>query len=863
MKARSTRRFALACAVLLLCAISIWLARRQPRERDVPSTSLEEQAEEQGASNGMLPNATQVARRNEATSDEASTSHAGTNVVAPESAPDLRAAIRGRVLDDLGAPLAGASITLHGWVSNEERVARFGLPAKWEDALATSDAAGRFLVRFETPPAYQFTLDLNAEGWVERSWRWSELEQGTALDLGDIQLVRGGRIYGRILDARGAELRGFRSVSISEIRSGMAGGAQPFWKSISITAGDVRYEAHGLPPGKFRVKADWGSYVWSKASEFTLGAGEAKQVDLVYEGPDLARKIVVMPFDPRRRTWQMEVREITLHGAPDGPRRVRHEHGRAEFSFDDVPPGTYRAVVDDPRFLPAERGGLVPGNGYRLEVEGSAALELSVVDAASKAPIDAYRLLLRDRSQNSSHQSKVLRERGTEAPSGGVYLGLLPGAWVIEVEAEGYGLARVELEDCAPNARRAARVELAKPASLAVQVLDVEGAPLRGVQLTLWPEFPLDPQNSLGPESQRQQSRQRQWSTRREATTDAEGRFRFESVGAGSYELEAWRSAVSLLRVVPLALRSGAAEEQTLRWPALGSLHVKVVLHELFPREAVELRAERVRDPNDAAENLLELQMQHRPQSLWNDLRAAIDARGEARFADLPPGRWMVWLAPRQRDPADRATPFHAFCVVGIARVEPSSAAELVLDLSDRLPIDVQVLATVNGLPAEGARVSLEVASEAAKPRQALRVDATTDHHGLARMVGLLPGDYALQVYAKNGACRLESPRPIALTPGTTAPFEVHFTLARGRVQCIDEASGAPLVRRQVSFFSPSGSAHAATDDQGFVEVELPPGSYHVRDVASEMALRDREAPIVPWPPEPDGSTVVRLPIAK
>ncbi|MBL8901444.1 MAG: carboxypeptidase regulatory-like domain-containing protein [Planctomycetes bacterium] len=863
MKARSTRRVVLACAVLLLCATSIWLALRQPRGREVPSASLQEQAEEQDASNGMLPNATQIARRNEVTSDEASTSNAATNVVAPKSAPDLRAAIRGRVLDDLGAPLAGASITLHGWGSNEERVARFGLPAKWEDALATSDAAGRFLVRFETPPAYQFTLDLNAEGWVERSWRWSQLEQGTALDLGDIQLVRGGRIYGRILDAQGAELRGFRSVAISEIRTGIAGGAQPFSKSISITAGDVRYEAHGLPPGKFRVAADWGSYVWSKASEVTLGAGEAQQVDLVYEGPDLARRIVVMPFDPHRRTWQLEVREITLHGAPDGPRRVRHEHGRAEFTFDDLPPGTYRAVIDDPRFLPAERAGLIPGSGYRLDVTGSSALELRVVDAANDEPIEPYRLVLRDRSQNSSHQSKVLRERGAEAPPGGVYAGLLPGAWVIEVEAEGYGSARVELEDCAPNARRAARVELAKPASLVVQVLDAEGAPLRGVQLMLWPEFALDPQNSLGPESQRQQSRQKQQSTLREGATDAEGRFHFEAVGAGRYELEAWRSAVSLLRVAPLALSSGATEEQTLRWPALGSLHVQVLLHELFPREAVELRAERVIDPNDAAENLLQLQMQHRPQSLWNDLRAAIDARGEARFADLPPGRWMVWLAPRQRAPADRATPIHAFCAVGIARVEPNSAAELVLDLSDRLPIDVQVLVKVNGLPAEGARVSLEIASEVAKPRQALRVEATTDREGLARMAGLLSGDYALQAYARNGAFRLESPRPIALTPGTTAPFEVHFTLARGRLQCVDEASGAPLVRRQISLFSPSGNAHPATDDQGFVEVELPPGNYHVRDVASEMTLRDREAPIVRWPPEPNGSTVVRLPVAK
>ena len=108
-----------------------------------------------------------------------------------QSLPRGSARVSGRVVAaETGLVLRAAKVTLNAL---EDRFA-----STW---IATTDDEGRFDFR-DLPPA-TFTVRIVQAGFVEAAPPNIELKDKAVLDLGDLKLIRGGVIVGRVTDTYG------------------------------------------------------------------------------------------------------------------------------------------------------------------------------------------------------------------------------------------------------------------------------------------------------------------------------------------------------------------------------------------------------------------------------------------------------------------------------------------------------------------------------------------------------------------------------------------------------------------------------------------------------------------------------------
>ena len=111
-------------------------------------------------------------------------------------------------------------------------------------------------------------------------------------------------------------------------------------------------------------------------------------------------------------------------------------------------------------------------------------------------------------------------------------------------------------------------------------------------------------------------------------------------------------------------------------------------------------------------------------------------------------------------------------------------------------------------------------------PGSTLRAGATTklDEHGEARLGPLFPCQLRLTLQPFGGYWRYVHPEPIALPAATELPVAITLTLASGRVRFVDLATSAPLAKVPLRI----GMAVFTTDDDGWLEFEMPVGSFPV-----------------------------------
>ena len=176
-----------------------------------------------------------------------------------EAASAATAEIKGRVLLQGGAPAGGVSVQMQGWESNQERVNKYGLPVHWENPQATTAVDGRFSIVFEPPRAFQFTVRIKIAGYAGANWRWSEIASRDVIDLGDVELPRGGTIIARIVDQSGKVLTtgwtAYAESSSGGVQRDFNGGRDNtrVYANADPRTGDFRLE--DLAPGSAKLTA--------------------------------------------------------------------------------------------------------------------------------------------------------------------------------------------------------------------------------------------------------------------------------------------------------------------------------------------------------------------------------------------------------------------------------------------------------------------------------------------------------------------------------------------------------------------------------------------------------------------------------
>ncbi|MCB9876860.1 MAG: carboxypeptidase regulatory-like domain-containing protein [Planctomycetes bacterium] len=411
-------------------------------------------------------------------------------------APGPLAHIVGRCVDAAGAPLAGCKIDLDGWNANSERVDAWRVdhdedpPWKDPEDLVTGDD-GRFAFAFWPPPPFQFSLDVTKEACGHLNGRWSKLDEGQTLDVGDVVVTAGVKVHGRVVDKQGAPLaKAYLSIS-SDDRGGIGDGVGPVWGTQVVTKDDGAFVTRGwLVPGKYDLR------VQDRDIE------SEKQVELVAERPEEVLTVVVAD---QKEQQTITGRVVDEAGAPVARVQVT-AFGNGWSDTRSKADGTFvltnrQQLGEGPLWLQVRSSEYAPvdeklettwgSTDVVVKVKRTGQLTLRVTDEAQH-PVSRYavRMLQTDAHIRSSEDQRV-RTQGEHEDGTATLPGLRRGHWVLLIEfAAQSGLETIthtlEVGDVAP-----ARLDLIAHATgtRTLRVLDTAGEPIAGANVRLCDMF--------------------------------------------------------------------------------------------------------------------------------------------------------------------------------------------------------------------------------------------------------------------------------------------------------------------------------------------------------------------------------------
>jgi len=250
------------------------------------------------------------------------------------------ARVHGRVVAaDTGAVVRGAMVTLT--TSSGLRV------------VATTDDRGEF--DFRDLPSSGISLKVTKAGFVETSAPMSvplqPLMEGQTVDRGDVRIVRGAVIAGRVLDASGEPISG-ATVNALRVAYPVPGNRQLVAARAAVSTNDLGdYRLYGLAPGTYYVTAG----VHRDVTFYPGTQGFAGAQPIIVQGGDQALGINLTLFSERMTSLSgrvvdargqpapglvIELRAIQSGGVLAGRSVVSDQSGR--FTIAAVVPGEYR-----------------------------------------------------------------------------------------------------------------------------------------------------------------------------------------------------------------------------------------------------------------------------------------------------------------------------------------------------------------------------------------------------------------------------------------------------------------------------------------------------------------------------------------
>ena len=265
----------------------------------------------------------------------------------------LTASIRGRVTTaDTGAPIRGAEVRL----SMDGRFSR----------LVTTDGEGRYELR--SLPAGTYKLIVSRTGFITLEFgQRRPFEAAATIALaegqsatGNVALIRGGAIFGRVLDPFGDPSVGAR---VQVLRVRVEDGRR---RLLTVGAGDQTddtgaFRVYGLPPGDYYVSASTGlvdavkrdppvfypgTSNFAEAQPITLGVGAEASAD--FQIADTLRTTsvsgVVLNSSGAPVAAMVNLRSEAVGLGPSAQSSLMlHDDARPDgtFSIQNVPPGPY------------------------------------------------------------------------------------------------------------------------------------------------------------------------------------------------------------------------------------------------------------------------------------------------------------------------------------------------------------------------------------------------------------------------------------------------------------------------------------------------------------------------------------------
>ncbi len=740
-------------------------------------------------------------------------------------AASREAVVRGRCVDEQGAPLAGASVQLAGRADDRDRreawLAEHGALPSWRaPEPARTGADGRFEIAFVPPPPFAFSLAVGAEGRVGREARWTQFAEGEQIDVGDVVLRAGVRVAGRVVDRQG---KGVPGASLSMQEPLVAGRAlfrdDTFAQAETDSTG--RFEvAKPMPAGRFLVSVRDHEVL----QPLCIVAPEPASQELV---------ITVAPPAPMVRITGTVVDEAGAAVAEarievEGEGLLRPTGADGAFVLEkrrEAVRGDARISIHPHLHEPLQLPDAVPWGtqGLVLTVRRGAELTVRVTDAAG-APVDEFALrLVRKHAQWTSYGGSRVLARGPFVDGTARVPSVPRGEWLVWIEPpEGAPVAALTasltIADAAPR-----RLDLTMAsARRTVRVVDRRGEPIAGSAVRAADPVagPIDERTRILPLARFAAAAGgiRLAILVAEGRTDAAGEF----VVAGPVD-----AVVSVLVDGPGHLPA-ARHDERLGVPdplvvvvdrggrVVGRIEPPAALAELRRLAGLPPAGP---IPADRASNWATVTIAA-ANSAGRPVTAALTAEGSFAARGVTPGPVVV-----------RVHVGSTYVTAAPLEVREGETTEAAVDLVALLPGTLSGLVTWNGVPLANETLRLDVEAPSAGERPDLfGCDVRTDAQGRFEHRGR-PGRYSLTLQRPGRAVLRLRAASEAVVARDQVVHHI-FAIASGTLEVtLLEPNGRPaMVGQFVAVAEPARPAAqlARSDDAGPFRTEIEPGDYEL-----------------------------------
>jgi hypothetical protein len=747
------------------------------------------------------------------------------------------ARIVGLLLDGQGAPLAGGSVKLAGFPANADRLRQYGRPANWKDLELLTDPQGRFEIRFEPPPAFQFSLNLTAQRHAGLSWRWSRFEAGQQLDLGSVQLALAGSIRGVLVDAAGQPCRGSWRVSANSA-AGYRDERMPVGASREVDGASGEFLLSDLAPGMWKLRASTALASNVEGPKVEVLAGQESTARFVYSGPTLDRTILLrVETKPYHGFAAPKVEVQLLRGSePIPPASADPRQGSNQQRFENLEPGSYRARVEHPAYLPWREDGIQPGSVVTARLKGNSRVQLKVLDDASGEPLSCYELRTRFEKASFSPNEFELLKADALPPPDGLFEGLVPGDQTLLVRAPGYATCEVPLGVIEPNSSAVHVARVQRGVTLQVRVLRADGqTPVEGAHVRL--------------ESAYMRSGSMMQTDKAPSTTsDAQGWAQFEGVSRGEYTLHALLAPLLRAQALVMVTPTEPVQQSELRLPPYGSWSgvIEGADPEVLAKASVELWPAGMQE--------MELWTEWREAGLAK--RAKLlrpDAEGRFERNAVPAGRHTVKLQLK----ANEVFGFRgqgAVLVLGEIEVREGETTQAHFALPERALARVRYSVRSALGWEKGAMADAIAIREGGLGGQPLETLLDNQGNGLSDFVN--PGEIEIMLHGPQDEWQWFAPQRYVLAGGQTLDVVLELPIVPGKVRLLGASDGQVLAAVSGTFHlegsAPQRRLPWRTDPQGMLEALLEPGSYtlelYTKPPQKYLPLR------IVWPPAAEGT---------
>jgi len=435
------------------------------------------------------------------------------------------ARIVGRVADASGAPVAGAEVT---WLTPSFRALM--LEARRVEPVATR-ADGRFEIGDLAPGRVRVRVE--KAGLRPAQTGDIELRPAAVVDAGTIALAGGVRISGQVLTPDGKPAAGaaislvFSLQSFGQLESG-EGGAAVGDRGSAVADSDGRFAFDGVGKGPYDLEASLAGYASARKRRH-VDDGKPLVLKLRRPGAIQGEVHAAAPSSQAIAEFEVALEQSRTIGPgvafADPVARARFTAADGRFRMEDLAPGTYSLVVSAHGFARARQPEVkVPAGGaveVSLEMTPGVSVAGRVLDGGSRRPLAGADVSI------SASMADIFRTDlpATTSDDAGRFAldGLDPGAIAITARYPDRAPTTAALGELAPGAHvEDFEIALGAGGAIAGVAFDDDGEPMGGGGANA---------ASAGSDEFRQ------------TTLDASGRFHFDHLRPGNYQISVLRGA--------------------------------------------------------------------------------------------------------------------------------------------------------------------------------------------------------------------------------------------------------------------------------------------------------------------------------